>query len=49
MHYKPTPQEPPSNEDVENGPHQALFFKAQSSDALLDNTLQEALKKAWFY
>ncbi len=43
-HYKSNPQGSASNST--SGPHQTLFFKAQSSHALLDNTLQEALKKA---
>lgn len=43
-HYNPASQENISNSD--NSPHQTLFFKAQSSDALLNDTLQEALKKA---
>ncbi|MBV1921237.1 MAG: iron-sulfur cluster-binding protein [Pseudomonadales bacterium] len=43
-HYKPNSQEGASNATSES--HQALFFKTQSSDALLDSTLQEALRKA---
>jgi len=45
---KPTSPETQSNPPIhsETSSNQALFFKAKSSEALLDDTLQQALKKA---